>query len=44
MCMRTTNTPEGTLQGGGDWTNGGVDEKTKILKKLCSNLLLYTDQ
>ena len=34
MCMRTTNTPEGTLQGAGDWTNGGVDEKTNILKKV----------
>ena len=32
MCMRTTNTPEGTLQGAGDCTKGGVDEKKNILK------------
>ena len=34
MYMRATNTPEGTLQGTGDWTNGGVDKKTNILKKV----------
>ena len=34
MCMRTTSTPEGTLQGAGDWTNGGVDEKTNIMKNV----------
>ena len=49
MCMRTTNTPEGTLQGAGDWTNGGVDEKNKQLEKnltknFSSNLLLCTDR
>ena len=44
MCVRTTNTPEGTLQEAGDWTNGVVDEKTNILKNLSSNLLLCTDQ
>ena len=44
MCMHTTNTPEGTLQGAGDWTNGVVDGKKNILQKFNSNLLLCTDQ
>ena len=33
MCMRTTSTPEGTLQGAGDWTNEDVDEKNKNVEK-----------
>ena len=32
--MHTTSTPEGTLHGAGDWTNGGVNEKKNILKEV----------
>ena len=31
MCMRTTNKPESTLYGAGDWTNGGVYGKKSIV-------------